>query len=192
MNQKGGVGKTSVTLGAALTLEQAGERVGIIDMDPQKTSTRFLFYLRNNKRTNIEVTTKAKGFDYVLIDTAPNLNQKQVKAADISDKVVLVTKSAPPNLLSSQETIDYLRKHCRPDLPLYLLFNHLDKRKSHAHNLDDKAQRIGGELLTNHLSYLADYEYMFLRGYAALGNTARLELSKVVYDIISSGANNPV
>jgi len=188
MNQKGGVGKTSVTLGTALTLERAGERVGVIDMDPQKTSTRFLHYLRSNGQTSIDITAKAKGFDYVLIDTAPNLNKKQVKAADISDKVVLVTKTAPPNLLSTQETVEYLMKHCRPDLPLYLLFNHVDHRKQHAQNLADKAARVGGKLLPHHLSYLADYEYLFLQGYSALGNAARLELSQVVYDIVSSSS----
>ena len=185
MNQKGGVGKTSVTLGVALTLERAGERVGIIDMDAQKTSTRFLYYLRANNQTKVEITTKAKGFDYVLIDTAPNLNLKQVKAADISDRVVLVTKTAPPNLLSTQETVEYLQKHCRPDLPLHLLFNHVDNRKGHAGNLEEKAEKVGGILLPHHLSYLSDYEYLFLQGYAALGNKARLELSQVVYDIVS-------
>lgn len=186
MNQKGGVGKTTVTLGVALTLERAGERVGIIDMDPQKTSTRFLYYLRSNNQTSIELTSKAKGFDYVLIDTAPNLNQKQVKAADISDKVVLVTKTAPPNLLSTQETVEYLHKNCRPDVPLCLLFNHVDNRKADAHNLADKAKRVGGRMLQHHLSYLDDYEFLFLQGYSALGNTARLELSQVVYDIVST------
>ena len=186
MNQKGGVGKTSVTLGVAMTLERAGEKVGIIDMDSQKTSTRFLYYLRSNNQTSIEITTKAKGFDYVLIDTAPNLNPKQVKAADISDRVVMVTKTAPPNLLSTQETAEYLKKHCRADLALYLLFNHVDQKKGHAQNLAEKAAKIGGIPLPHHLSYLADYEYLFLQGYAALGNKARLELSQVVYDIVSS------
>ena len=186
MNQKGGVGKTSVTLGVALTLERAGEKVGIIDMDSQKTSTRFLYYLRANNQTNIEITTKAKGFDYVLIDTAPNLNMKQVKAADISDRVVMVTKTAPPNLLSTQETVEYLKKNCRPDLPLYLLFNHVDLRKGHAQNLAEKATKVGGIPLPHHLSYMSDYEYIFLQGYAALGNAARLELSQVVYDIVST------
>jgi cellulose biosynthesis protein BcsQ len=186
MNQKGGVGKTTVTLGVALTLERAGERVGIIDMDPQKTSTRFLYYLRSNDQTSIELTTKAKGFDYVLTDTAPNLSLKQVKAADISDRVVLVTKTAPPNLLSTQETVEYLKKHCRPELPMMLLFNHVDTRRADTHSLTDKAGRVGGKLLPHHLTYLPDYENLFLQGYTALGNSARLELSQVVYDIVAS------
>jgi cellulose biosynthesis protein BcsQ len=188
MNQKGGVGKTSVTLAVALTLEKAGERVGIIDMDSQKTSTRFLYYLRANNQTNIEITTSSKGFDYVLIDTAPSLSTNHVKAADISDRVIMVTKTAPPNLLSTQETIEYLRKHCRADLPLFLLFNHVDTRDGNTPNLKEKAVKVGGTSLPHHLSYMSDYEYIFLQGYAALGNAARLELSQVVYDIVSSPA----
>ena len=186
MNQKGGVGKTSITLGVALTLERAGERVGVIDMDPQKTSTRFLYFLRANRKTNVEITEKAAGYDYVLIDTAPNLTPHQVKAANLSDRVILVTKTAPPNLLSTQETVAYLRQHCRPDLSMYLLFNHVDKRMTHARNLDEKAAKVGCQPLDHHISYMSDYEYLFLQGYKALKSKSRLELSQVVYDIVSS------
>jgi cellulose biosynthesis protein BcsQ len=155
-------------------------------MDPQKTSTRFLYFLRANNKTRVEVTDKAGGYDYVLIDTAPNLNPKQVNAANISDRVILVTKTAPPNLLSTQETVAYLRQHCRSDLPLYLLFNHVDKRMSHARNLEEKASKVGSVALPHHISYLSDYEYLFLQGFKALGSKARLELNQVVYDIVSS------
>jgi chromosome partitioning protein len=39
LNQKGGVGKTTVTLGLASAAAQAGDRVLVVDLDPQGSST---------------------------------------------------------------------------------------------------------------------------------------------------------
>src|SRR3954469_17317793 len=41
-NQKGGVGKTTVTLGIASALADRGERVLLIDLDPQASATKVL------------------------------------------------------------------------------------------------------------------------------------------------------
>ena len=42
LNQKGGVGKTSVTLGLASAAQAAGQRVLVVDLDPQASSTWVL------------------------------------------------------------------------------------------------------------------------------------------------------
>lgn len=42
LNQKGGVGKTTVTLGIASAAAQAGRRVLVVDLDPQASSTWVL------------------------------------------------------------------------------------------------------------------------------------------------------
>src|SRR3954454_22831444 len=44
LNQKGGVGKTTVTLGLASAAAQAGDRVLVVDLDPQGSSTWVLGY----------------------------------------------------------------------------------------------------------------------------------------------------
>ncbi|MGZ4740982.1 MAG: ParA family protein, partial [Ilumatobacteraceae bacterium] len=42
LNQKGGVGKTTVTLGLASAAAHAGHRVLVVDLDPQGSSTWVL------------------------------------------------------------------------------------------------------------------------------------------------------
>ena len=41
-NQKGGVGKTTVTLGITSALADRGARVLLIDLDPQASATKVL------------------------------------------------------------------------------------------------------------------------------------------------------
>jgi cellulose biosynthesis protein BcsQ len=50
LNQKGGVGKTTVTLGLASAAAQAGHRVLVVDLDPQGSSTWVLGHDPNADR----------------------------------------------------------------------------------------------------------------------------------------------
>ncbi len=48
LNQKGGVGKTTVTLGLASAAQAAGERVLVVDLDPQASATWTLGIVPDN------------------------------------------------------------------------------------------------------------------------------------------------
>jgi chromosome partitioning protein len=54
-NQKGGVGKTTVTLGVAAALAGRGARVLLIDLDPQASATKALGIDVDEQRTVADV-----------------------------------------------------------------------------------------------------------------------------------------
>ena len=96
VTQKGGSGKSTIASSLAVAAHEAGERVFVIDMDPQASLLRW-FKVRNDKSVAVEAVTPGKlnaalaaleksGVTLVLIDTAGSDNagsQAAMKAADL-------------------------------------------------------------------------------------------------------------
>ena len=95
LNQKGGVGKTTLVLMLSGVLRQAGYDVAIDDRDPQGSARFFA------KRVDVPLHDPAAPAPYIITDTPGNL-QLEGKAGDdlreliaTSDKLVLVTEKSP-------------------------------------------------------------------------------------------------
>lgn len=96
VTQKGGSGKSTIAASLAVAAWEAGERVFIIDMDPQASLLRWC-KVRGDKSVPVEAVSAAKlpaaiaalaksGITLVVIDTAGSDNaaaQAAIKAADL-------------------------------------------------------------------------------------------------------------
>ncbi len=97
--EKGGVGKTTLSLSLAVAAAQAGRRVAVIDLDPQATASKWTD--RREAEMPWVVATHAarlsaaldqareQGVDFVVIDTPPHSGADATEAARRAD-VVLV------------------------------------------------------------------------------------------------------
>lgn len=97
--EKGGVGKTTLSLSLAVAAAQAGRRVAVIDTDPQATAAKWTD--RREAEMPWVVATHAarlsaaldqareQGVDFVVIDTPPHSGADATEAARRAD-VVLV------------------------------------------------------------------------------------------------------
>ncbi|MGY6277823.1 ParA family partition ATPase [Methylomonas sp. MgM2] len=115
LNQKGGVGKTtlSVNLAAALTL--AGSKTLLIDADPQgsaldwqaarKEKSLFTVVGMAKPVLHKDVPELAASYDYVIIDGPPRVNDLARSALMASDVVLIPVQPSPYDVWAADEIV---------------------------------------------------------------------------------------
>lgn len=96
--EKGGAGKTTLSLDLAVTAVQKGHKVAILDVDPQATASKWTD--RRTEQLPWVVPThavrlssaidqaKRQGVDFIMIDTPPHSSTDAAEAARRADIVV--------------------------------------------------------------------------------------------------------
>lgn len=182
-NQKGGAGKTTLTLLLAFALAEVGRKVAVIDRDPQETSTRALNLLGKNNLSNVALATEIGAYDVVFIDTAPRLDKSLADALSISDRVILISSPSPADLWSTQQTRDFVNIHRQAKAPAAILFNSVVAGSTIARDLTSLADLIGLPALTNFVARRQAYQYAILQGWNVLSSAQRDEIKSIALEI---------
>jgi chromosome partitioning protein len=134
-NQKGGVGKSTVTMSlAAVAAETA--RVLVVDVDPQGTTTHWAekagedlpFTFTDEKDPKLLARMRELPFDLIFVDTPGSLRDTDILKAvlDAADFAVLPIEPAPASV---EPLVETLRAHVLPSGVDYkVLVNRADPR----------------------------------------------------------------
>jgi chromosome partitioning protein len=132
VNQKGGVGKTTVAINLAGALVKAGYEVLLLDSDPQGSATQWHslsespeFQVRHHPRQLVASRLKRVwgDHDFVVIDAPPAAGAITRSILTIADWALMPVSPSPLDIWSSSETVGQIKqaRKKRPKLKVSLL-----------------------------------------------------------------------
>jgi chromosome partitioning protein len=115
LNQKGGVGKTTLAVNLAAALTLRGSRVLLIDADPQGSALDWaaaregdpLFAVVGLPRPTVhkEIGVIGQGYDHIVIDGPPRVTDLARSAIMASDVVLIPVQPSPYDIWAADEVV---------------------------------------------------------------------------------------
>jgi chromosome partitioning protein len=166
VTQKGGSGKSTIASSLAIAAHEAGERVFVIDMDPQASLVKW-FKVRGNKDVAVESVMPAKlapalkalekaGVTCVIIDTPGTESSAAEAAMKAADLCIIPARPNAFDLWASEATRKTLRSLKREYV--FLLNQCPPAQQSARVEEGAKALEAMGGLITPMIASRVDYQ----------------------------------
>lgn len=116
LNQKGGVGKTTLAVHLATALAQHGRKVLLVDADPQGSALDWSASRDGDALISVVGMPKAiihkelpkieKDFDFIVVDGAPRVYDVARSAILASDVILIPVQPSPYDIWAAKEIVD--------------------------------------------------------------------------------------
>ena len=120
LNQKGGVGKTTISIHIASTLSMGGKKVLLIDADEQRSSLDWsaarekepLFSVVGMPSGTLHKQVKLleKDYDFIIIDGPPRISTIARSCIAASDVIAIPVQPSPYDVWAAKEVVDLIKE----------------------------------------------------------------------------------
>jgi len=201
-NQKGGTGKTTLSMNFAAGLARRG-RTLIIDADPQRSAGQWKALSSDERPFPVSVIAVAgnlaseinqfrQDYQYIVIDCPPTLETEMIKQAmSASDMILIPVLPSPVDLWASvrlAEAIDQA-KLSNPKLLAYLVINQLEPRNALSRAMQQALAEFDIPSLKNGVRRRAIYRSSAIEGASVFcmgkrGDAAAQEIESIIEEIL--------
>lgn len=201
-NQKGGAGKTTLTMNLAAGLARRG-RTLVVDADPQGSALQWAGLSPDERPFPVsviavtgnlgrEVQRFGEDYQYLVIDCPPTLETGVTQAAiRVSDAVLIPTLPSPVDLWASLRLIHTIEelKLANPRLAAYIVVNQLEPRSALSQGMRQALEEFDIPALGSHLRRRAIYRNSALEGLSVYcmgkrGEAATLEIDGIIEEVL--------
>ncbi len=179
VSQKGGVGKSTLAVAVAWELQARGDRVLVVDSDPQATvrvtgevatengaPAPSIVALGRDMHRPDQIPLLAQGFDHVVIDTPGRLGDVQRSALMVADMAVVPVGQSAADAWGISETIELIRqaRTHRPELRAALVITRKMPRTTLGKSAREVLAASGLELLGAETTYRVAWQEALAAG----------------------------
>lgn len=194
--EKGGAGKTTLSLDLAVTAVQKGRKAAVLDVDPQATASKWTD--RRTEELPWVVPThavrlaaaidqaKAQGVDFIVIDTPPHSSTDAAEAARRADIVVSPVEPHLFGLETLSKLADLLR--VAGDPPSFFVVNKAPTQGNEGANAVEYIKKQGFDVCPTIIYHRAPHRHATNLGktaaeYEANSKAAQETLQLYVYTL---------